>query len=211
MEGKKSAMNPVKLAKFKKAMLFTDIRLDFVTFLRDFTRSKNQEPCSSNKLDEEGMKFILTLIGAISSKGNFGTDKFYNKEKKREAEELDEETTEEQAQQNYLVFKKIFSELWSEVMKWKMTSSVHRNVVILLPEKVMTHLSKPLHMSDFLLESFKIGKKRHRSVITVKGNKMFVLYKFGIFCNFRRTCRISVSSWNISFNAEFQFVRLLLS
>lgn len=145
----------MKLGKFKKSMLYTDIRLDFVTFLKEHLRS--MRPPNGDMLTEELMKDILTLVGSICSKGNFGSDRFYKKTSKKQLEEQETED-EEKAQENYLEFKKHFSELWAEVMKWRMTPSVHRKVVILLPEKVMTHLTKPLHMSDFLLESFKLGK-----------------------------------------------------
>lgn len=145
----------MKHGKFKKLMLFTDVRQDFVIFLKEYLKLIRTE---GKGLSEDAMKDILTLIGTISLKSNFGTDRFFQKESANNQTELTEDEEMEKAQENYIEFKKCFSELWGEVMKWKMSSSVHRKVVILLPEKVMTHLNKPLHMSDFLLESFKLGK-----------------------------------------------------
>lgn len=150
-ERKKLTLSPVKLTRFKKAMTFTDIRLDFIIFLRDFLIQLRNQPKDASPINEATMKDVLTLIGIISSKGNFEANKFYRKSNKHPAS--DEIPTEE----SYTEFKKYFTELWGEIMKWKMTPSIHRSVVILLPEKVMMHLTKPLHMSDFLLESFKLG------------------------------------------------------
>ncbi|CAL8088690.1 unnamed protein product [Orchesella dallaii] len=149
-DGVKVGLNPVKQAKFRKAVLYTDIRLDFVDFLKDYLKLMRNGPKDEDKaqkFDETKMKDILALIGIICAKGNFEEDKFY----KKNNQQLDA------LEENYTEFKKHFSELWAEVMKWKMTPSIYRNVVILLPEKVMSHLTKPLHMSDFLLESFKLG------------------------------------------------------
>lgn len=167
-EGKGISLNPVKHGKFKKAMLYTDIRLDFVIFLKEYLRVVRNE--AGSKIDEELMKDILTLIGTVCSKGNFEALTFFKKANKQLHQELDEDDQEAKIQENYLEFKKHFSEVWSEVMKWKMTPSVHRKVIILLPEKVMLHLSKPLHMSDFLLESFKLGKCICKYVIIVLKN-----------------------------------------
>ena len=96
------------------------------------------------------MKNVIRIVGALASTDNFGLDKFLNDKDPGALLTV---------QENYAEFKKRFSELWAEVMRWKFTPSVHKEVVILLPDRIMIHLTKPLHMSHFLLESFKMGMK----------------------------------------------------
>ena len=73
-------------------------------------------------------------------------------------------------------FKKEFSKLWIEIMKWEnMTPTIVRQIVSILPDHIMEHLEKPIHMSDFLLESFKISKTYYTIIII---NKYSFIYNF---------------------------------
>ena len=58
---------------------------------------------------------------------------------------------------NYGQAKKFFSAVWTQVLKYPLTPSLYKRVLVLLPEKVMPHLEKPLLLTDFLMESYAIG------------------------------------------------------
>nr|CAG4638409.1 EOG090X04ZD [Cyclestheria hislopi] len=60
-------------------------------------------------------------------------------------------------QMNYSQAKKYFSSVWQHVLKYPLTPSLYKRVLILLPEKVMPHLEKPLLLTDFLMDSYNIG------------------------------------------------------
>jgi hypothetical protein len=141
------------LSRLKGHLKYTDVRLDFVqhltSLLRERSKGTKKTATEAVPLEEGWMKNILRVIGSIASADNFGLDLFADPDDPSGANSVED---------NYLEFKRRFSELWTEVMKWKMTPSVYKQVVILLPDRIMTHLNKPLLMSHFLMESFKIGE-----------------------------------------------------
>lgn len=51
-----------------------------------------------------------------------------------------------------------FSALWQNLLKYPLTPGLYKRVLILLPEKVIPHLDKPLLLTDFLINSYEIGK-----------------------------------------------------
>lgn len=61
---------------------------------------------------------------------------------------------------NYAQAKKYFSSIWQAIFKYPLTPSLYKQVLILLPEKVLPHLEKPLLLTDFLMESYAIGNNR---------------------------------------------------
>jgi len=58
---------------------------------------------------------------------------------------------------NYSQAKKFFSTIWTQVLRYPLTASLYKRVLVLLPEKVMPHLEKPLLLTDFLMESYAVG------------------------------------------------------
>nr|CAG4642472.1 EOG090X04ZD [Evadne anonyx] len=58
---------------------------------------------------------------------------------------------------NYGQAKKFFSVIWTQVLKYPLTPSLYKRVLVLLPEKVMPHLEKPLLLTDFLMASYAVG------------------------------------------------------
>jgi len=122
----------------------TDTRLELVVSLTTVIKEK-----AGSSPKEEWMKNILRVVGVIAAPENFAEeDVFFN---------MDHEDASKSRDENYIEFKKRFSDLWREVMKWKMTPSVHKQVVVLLSDRVMMHLNKPLQVSHFLIGSFAMG------------------------------------------------------
>nr|CAG4649283.1 EOG090X04ZD [Scapholeberis mucronata]SVE93582.1 EOG090X04ZD [Scapholeberis mucronata] len=58
---------------------------------------------------------------------------------------------------NYGQAKKYFSSIWQQLLKHPLTPSLYKRVLVLLPDKVLPHLEKPLLLTDFLMESYRIG------------------------------------------------------
>jgi U3 small nucleolar RNA-associated protein 19 len=60
---------------------------------------------------------------------------------------------------NHSQAKKFFSQIWTFVLKKSLNASLYKRVLVMLPEKVLPHLEKPLLLTDFLMTSYSIGKK----------------------------------------------------
>jgi ERCC4-type nuclease len=100
------------------------------------------------------MTNTLILIDQIANENNFLD----------EAEE--DEAEREKNSDSYKEFKRQFTLLWSEVMKWDKTREIHKRILSLLPEKVIKHLTKPLHMSDYFLSAFDFGRYLRKIYMT---------------------------------------------
>lgn len=57
----------------------------------------------------------------------------------------------------YSSAKKYLNKVWAFVMLWKHNETTHRQLLIILLEKVLEHLDKPLLLTDFLMESLDVG------------------------------------------------------
>ncbi|XP_042857792.1 LOW QUALITY PROTEIN: nucleolar complex protein 4 homolog B-like [Penaeus japonicus] len=47
--------------------------------------------------------------------------------------------------------------IWPEVLKFPLNSDLYRRCLILIPERVMQHLYKPVRLTDFFMESYNMG------------------------------------------------------
>jgi len=129
----------------RKIVTFTDVRLEGVRtlhlLLKERTPDQRTESCLKNAL-----LVTETLLDSI------------NTEKVPVFNNADSQLAKQDPETNYSEFKKQFSQLWFEIMKWDKPKSVHKKILVLLPEKVLKHLTKPLHMSDYLLSAFDLGE-----------------------------------------------------
>ncbi|XP_062563766.1 nucleolar complex protein 4 homolog B [Armigeres subalbatus] len=62
-----------------------------------------------------------------------------------------------QMQMDYPYIRKHMNKTWSCVMNWKHDEISHRQMLILLLEKVLSHLDKPVLLTDFLMDSLDVG------------------------------------------------------
>ncbi|XP_055644996.1 nucleolar complex protein 4 homolog A [Toxorhynchites rutilus septentrionalis] len=88
---------------------------------------------------------FLSLIGAVS----FGKD-------------LIEDSTSgylciQMQHLDYPYVRKQINKTWSCVMNWKHDEVTHRQLLILLLEKILPHLDKPMLLTDFLMDSLDVG------------------------------------------------------
>ncbi|XP_031778710.1 nucleolar complex protein 4 homolog B [Nasonia vitripennis] len=54
---------------------------------------------------------------------------------------------------DYASAKKALNKVWSCIMHWELTPQIHKQLLIVLLERVMPHLEKPVLMTDFLMDS----------------------------------------------------------
>ena len=143
LEIEKLAKKDVK--ELKEIVKFTDIRLEasraLHVLLKETTADVRTEACLQN---------VLLIIDVLLDSINNEKEPVFNNPNSSMANDTPEN--------NYSEFKKQFSQLWFEIMKWEKTKIVHKKILVLLPEKVIKHLTKPLHMSDYLLSAFDLGQ-----------------------------------------------------
>ncbi|ENN70524.1 hypothetical protein YQE_12700, partial [Dendroctonus ponderosae] len=53
--------------------------------------------------------------------------------------------------------KKNLNRVWQCIMLWEHTQETHRQLLVVLLEKVLVHLDKPLILTDFLMDSLDVG------------------------------------------------------
>ena len=52
----------------------------------------------------------------------------------------------------------LLTKLWSLVMKVKLTEELYKKCLVAIPEHVMEHLSDPVELTDFFMESYNYGE-----------------------------------------------------
>ena len=53
--------------------------------------------------------------------------------------------------------RKTFSDLWEQVLKFPMDSTLYKRVLVILTDEVLPHLSRPLLLTDFFMTSYAVG------------------------------------------------------
>ncbi|XP_011506316.1 PREDICTED: nucleolar complex protein 4 homolog B [Ceratosolen solmsi marchali] len=57
---------------------------------------------------------------------------------------------------DYSSARKALNKVWSCIMHWELTPQLHKQLLVVLLERVMPHLEKPVLMTDFLMDSLDI-------------------------------------------------------
>lgn len=103
--------------------------------------------CNSNDIYIENLLHLINSIGSLAVK----------------EEEEDEKTLcieNDVFKYDYNSSKKNLNKVWAFIMvndQWKHNEATHRQLLIILLEKVLEHLDKPLLLTDFLMESLDVG------------------------------------------------------
>lgn len=71
------------------------------------------------------------------------------------------------------ITRKYLNNVWQCVMHWQHTTQTHKQMLIVLLEKVIKHLEKPILLTDFLMDSLDVGGAV--SLIALQG--IFVLVR----------------------------------
>lgn len=58
---------------------------------------------------------------------------------------------------DYATVRKCLNKTWQATLVWKLTNDTHKHMLILLLENVLSHLDKPVLLTDFLMDSLDIG------------------------------------------------------
>ena len=96
---------------------------------------------------------------AVDQETQEGMDEAVPSIVKAESGSLLAEKSEDESERARTIFKNKFSKVWKSIMRWdSMTPGVVRMIVSMLPDDILEHLERPVLMSDFLLESFKISE-----------------------------------------------------
>lgn len=66
-------------------------------------------------------------------------------------------TSDETYEFDYPVARKSLNKVWSCVLLWELSETTHKQMLIVLLEKILNHLDKPVLLTDFLMDSLDVG------------------------------------------------------
>lgn len=58
---------------------------------------------------------------------------------------------------DYPAARKNLNKVWACIMQWTLSDKIHKQLLVVLLEKVLTHLDKPILLTDFLMDSLDVG------------------------------------------------------
>lgn len=67
-------------------------------------------------------------------------------------------TSDETFEFDYPVARKSLNKVWSCVLLWQLSETTHKQMLIVLLEKILNHLDKPVLLTDFLMDSLDVGE-----------------------------------------------------
>nr|CAG4651775.1 EOG090X04ZD [Triops cancriformis] len=140
------------ITRFQEFLDFEDIKLHILRALSSLLKSYAEQAREANDIFLENTINLLEHIVLTDRKA-----------KKQEEEEsvklycLPKSCKTEDFNFSYTQSKKYYSSVWRQVLTYRLTPALYRKVLILLPDKVMPHLEKPLLLTDFFTESYNIG------------------------------------------------------
>lgn len=65
---------------------------------------------------------------------------------------------------DYATMRKNLNKSWNCAVLWDLTENTHKQILIVLLEKIMPHLDKPVLLTDFLMDSLDVGKSHYHLV-----------------------------------------------
>lgn len=67
-------------------------------------------------------------------------------------------TSDETFEFDYPVARKSLNKVWSCVLLWELSETTHKQMLVILLEKILNHLDKPVLLTDFLMDSLDVGE-----------------------------------------------------
>nr|CAG4650111.1 EOG090X04ZD [Sida crystallina] len=129
------------LTRFQEFMEYEDVLYHLLRVLGIILKSKTDA-------DEKFLKNLISVLEHVTLSSTMGTTdekrKLFCSGKK-------------EFKWNYGQAKKFFSQVWTYVLKSPLNASLYKRVLVILPDKVLPHLEKPLLLTDFLMTSYAIG------------------------------------------------------
>lgn len=92
---------------------------------------------------------------------------------------------------DYPVVRKNLNKIWGCIIQWTndgLTDHLHKQLLVLLLEKILCHLDKPILLTDFLMDSLDVGEwiERKHLMQTVYRMKILSIILSVFFFSFRR-------------------------
>lgn len=69
---------------------------------------------------------------------------------------------------DYAVMRKNLNKAWNCAVLWDLTEQTHKQLLIVLLEKILPHLDKPVLLTDFLMDSLDVGELKFFSFFLTK-------------------------------------------
>ncbi|XP_046460715.1 nucleolar complex protein 4 homolog B-like [Daphnia pulex] len=129
------------LTRFQEFMEYEDILFHLLRVLAKILKGKSN-------VDEKFLKNLIHILEHIT---------LHNTPPKEEEKTKLFCSNKNHFKWNYGRAKQFFSIIWQQLLKHPLTPSLYKRVLVILPEKVLPHLDKPLLLTDFLMESYRIG------------------------------------------------------
>lgn len=128
----------------------------FYTLLSLSTIVKKHKGGTISEVYMNNLILVLEQINLPEGDGNviICTKLFLDKNAGKSSEE---DETVEVSKVSYIKAKKAVNAIWLEVITYPLTSSLYRRCLILIPEKVMQHLNKPLRLTGFFMDAYDLG------------------------------------------------------
>nr|CAG4636963.1 EOG090X04ZD [Ceriodaphnia reticulata]SVE72901.1 EOG090X04ZD [Ceriodaphnia reticulata] len=129
------------LTRFQEFMEYEDILFHLLRVLGKVLKT-------NSKVDETFLKNLIHLLEHIT---------LHESPPKEEEKSKLFCSSKQHFRWNYPQAKKYFSAIWQQLLKHPLTPGLYKRVLVLLPDKVLPYLEKPLLLTDFLMESYRIG------------------------------------------------------
>nr|SVE75088.1 EOG090X04ZD [Daphnia dolichocephala] len=140
MLGLEREAEPV-LTRFQEFMEYEDVLSHLLRVLGKILKAKSN-------VDERFLKNLIHILENIT---------LHNSPPKEEEKTKHFCSNKKNFKWNYGQAKKYFSIIWQQLLRHPLTPSLYKRVLVVLPDKVLPHLEKPLLLTDFLMESYRIG------------------------------------------------------
>ncbi len=139
-----------QIKRFKQYLDFVDVKQHVIQGLLKLLKQKVKE----NQISVHFVRNLLCMLECLS----------FSKLSKKQEEHLntflckDEESGEGSTYAyDHEAVRKSFSELWELFLKQKLDVESYKRALLMLDDKVMPHLTRPLLLTDFLVNSYSIG------------------------------------------------------
>ncbi|KAH3886001.1 hypothetical protein DPMN_010001, partial [Dreissena polymorpha] len=151
----KTVNNHALLGRFEEYLAYDDIKFHTLQHLVHISQKTNAEATL------QGNIFALLENISFPSKDQTGAVSNF----------LCTVLDEEKDVRSMCRHRQLYTKVWTHFLKFKLTATLYRKVLIILPEKVIPHITSPLLLSDFLTQSFNVGG----AISLLASNGLFIL------------------------------------
>lgn len=141
---------PKQIRRFQEFLEFLDVKQHTLTTLQKHVRHQTKKNSEATEPFKQNVMTFLEILGFSKlSEKQLASAKYLIPRP-----ENDEEAS---FHFDYDTSRKAFSDLWEQFLKLKLDPELYKRVLIVLSDKVMPHLLRPLLLTDFLMNSYAVG------------------------------------------------------